>query len=317
MKKILITGSSGLLGRELVRQLKKRGYKPLGIDLLPAPTTRQIVDIQDKDALASCLAGCQGIIHTAALHGRHTALGYLRRPFIEANVLGTLNLLELAVVQGVEKFIYTSTTSIYGAAMYHPEQAVWVDEALTPIPRDIYDITKQAAENLCLDFSRKEGLRGAILRISRFMEEPPNVLANHRLYRGLDVEDGAMGHILALEAELEGFETFNLAAAKPFRREDLADLRQDPQKAILRYFPQAAQQYASLGWQFPNSIDRVYVIEKAERLIGYRPKGSRNNKLLRIDEVILCANKAKNVGIVELRRGFLTPLACKRTRLNG
>jgi len=45
-------------------------------------------------------------------------------------------------------------------------------------------------------------------------------------------------------------------------------------------------------------------------------KGLRNNKFLRIAEVVLCANKAKNVGIVELRRGFLTQVACKRTRLN-
>ncbi|QHT68063.1 NAD-dependent epimerase/dehydratase family protein [Rhodocytophaga rosea] len=68
---------------------------------------------------------------------------------------------------GIKKFLY-STTSIYGNAMVHASQAVWVEENLLPDPRDIYDITKLTAELLCRDFFEKEGIETTVLRVSRF-----------------------------------------------------------------------------------------------------------------------------------------------------
>jgi nucleoside-diphosphate-sugar epimerase len=54
------------------------------------------------------------------------------------------NLLEAALENGAKRFVYTSTTSLYGHAMVSPEKAVWVTERLVPQPRDIYDVTKIA-----------------------------------------------------------------------------------------------------------------------------------------------------------------------------
>ena len=156
--------------------------------------------------------------------------------------------------------------------MADPERAVWVDEELRPEPRDIYDITKQAAEALCRDFFEQEGLQTVVLRVSRFLPEPVNLAANHRFYRGLDERDGARGHLLALEHDFSEFEIFNISAGSPFQREDLGQLKQAPRQVITRRLPWAALAYEQLGWHFPASIDRVYSIEKARRLLGYAPQ---------------------------------------------
>ncbi len=269
---LLVTGSSGRLGREVVLLLRARGYQVVGVDLISAPTTDILLDIRDAEALLAVTRGVGAILHTAALHGKHYDLHFPRLEFVRTNIEGTLNLLNACVTHGIPKFLYTSTTSIYGEAMVNPDQAVWVDEELTPQPRDIYDITKQAAEGLCRDFFAKEGVQTTVLRVSRFLPESENLAANHRCYRGLDERDGALGHLLALEYAFSTFEVFNISAGSPFERDDLVELKHNPAAAIRRRMPEAAAVYAQRGWEFPTSIDRVYRIEKAQRVLGYRPQ---------------------------------------------
>ncbi|OUJ74694.1 NAD-dependent epimerase/dehydratase family protein [Hymenobacter crusticola] len=269
---VLVTGSSGRLGRETVLLLRAKGYTVIGADLMPAPTTDALLDIRDADAVQELTRGVGAIIHNAALHGKHYDLHVPRLEFVRTNIEGTLHLLNACVAHGIPKLLYTSTTSIYGQAMVHPDQAVWVDEQLVPQPRDIYDITKQAAEALCRDFFDKENVQTAVLRVSRFLPEPPNLTLNHRLYRGLDERDGALGLLLALEHALAGFDTFNISAGSPFQPEDVTQLRHNPAAVIRHRLPQAADVYARLGWVWPASIDRVYSIDKAQRVLGYQPR---------------------------------------------
>lgn len=269
---VLVTGSSGRLGRELVLLLRSHGYSVVGVDLAPAPTTDRLLDVRDAEAVLAATRGMGAILHAAALHGKHYDLQCPRLDFVRTNVEGTLHLLDACVAHGIPKFLYTSTTSIYGQALVHPGQAVWVDEDLVPQPRDIYDITKQAAEALCRDFFEKEGVQTTVLRVARFLPEPENLAVNHRLYRGLDERDGALGHLLALEHDFATFEVFNISAGSPFEREDLVQLKRDPAAAIHRRVPEAAAVYAQRGWAWPASIDRVYCIEKAQRVLGYEPR---------------------------------------------
>src|SRR5262249_52881349 len=86
---------------------------------------------------------------------------------------GTLALLEEAVTAGVKSFIFTSTTSAFGAALTPAagEPAIWVTEDVTPIPRNIYGMTKVAAEALCQLFFREHRLPAIVLRTSRFFPE--------------------------------------------------------------------------------------------------------------------------------------------------
>ncbi len=269
---VLVTGSSGQLGREIVRQLRQAAHYVVGVDVLPAPTTDQQLDIRDKTKVLAATRGMDAVIHTAAVHGKQYALGYPRGAFTGTNIDGTLHLLEACVAHGIRKFLYTSTTSIYGHAMAHHRQAVWVDEALPPDPRDIYDITKLTAELLCRDFFEKEGVQATVLRVSRFLPEPENTVAIHRLYRGLDERDGAKAHLLALEKDFDRFEVFNVSARSPFGKADLAGLKTDPQEVIKKYYPDVERVFAARQWVFPQSIDRVYAVGKAEQLLGYAPQ---------------------------------------------
>lgn len=269
---VFVTGSAGRLGQEVVLLLRQRGYAVVGADLVPSPTTDLLLDVRDLPAVLAATRACGAVVHTAALHGKHYDLRMPRLEFVRTNVEGTLNLLNACVVHHIRKFLYTSTTSIYGQALVNPAQAVWVDEELPPQPRDIYDITKQAAEALCRDFFAKEGLEATVLRVGRFLPESPNLAANHRLYRGLDERDGALGHLLALEHAFSSFEVFNIAAGSPFEPADLVLLKQDPAAVICRRLPDAARVYHHRNWVFPTSIDRVYRIEKAQRILGYQPR---------------------------------------------
>ncbi len=268
--RILVTGSSGILGSEIVRQLSKHDL--ITIDITPSETTKFIIDVKDRDKIFKITKDVDVIIHTAAVHGKHVDLNYPKMEFIRTNIEGTLNLLEAAVYNNIKKIIFTSTTSIYGKAMVDSEKAVWVDEDLVPMPRDIYDISKLAAENLCLDFSEKYNIPAFVFRISRFMDEPINDIANYRLYRGIDVRDGAAGHILSIESGLTGFNLFNLSNDTLFKKEDLIKLKTNPKEVILKYYKDVENIYKKRKWIFPETIDRVYVIDKAKKLLGYKPE---------------------------------------------
>ncbi len=138
--RILVTGSSGHLGAAIAEQLSM-SHEPIGIDLLPGRWTQHVVSIADRDAVFQVASGVDSIVHTASLHQPHLAT-HAKQSFIDTNITGTLNLLEAAVQAQVQRFVYTSTTSLYGWAMVPREAAVWVTEDLVPRPRDIYDIPR-------------------------------------------------------------------------------------------------------------------------------------------------------------------------------
>ena len=161
------------------------------------------------------------------------------------------------------------------------QAAAWLDEDFAPLePRNIYGVTKLAAEQLCRLYHRQHGLAVLVLRTARFFPEDddthaepsgPNLKANELLGRRLTVEDAAEAHALALErAPSLGFETFIVSAPPPFARQDCAALMDDAPAVIARYFPEAAALYARAGWTLPGHINRVYDPSKAEALLGFR-----------------------------------------------
>ncbi len=270
--RILVTGSSGKLGSVTVRNLRRAGHDVTGIDLLASGTTDHLLDVQRAETVIEFTSGYEAIIHTAALHGRHMDLNYSRQSFIDTNITGTLNLLNACVKNGIKRFLFTSTTSIYGNALVDAEKAVWVTEELIVQPRDIYDITKQTCEELCRDFFEKEQLMTSVYRVGRFLPEPDNLMLNHRLYRGLDERDGAEALRLGAETDFTSFQIFNISSGSPFEIEDLTELKFDPLNVIAKRIPKAIEIYRQKGWNFPASIDRVYRSDKAMLLLGYNPK---------------------------------------------
>lgn len=271
--RILVTGSSGQLGAETVRQLARRADEVIGLDLCAGEATTHVGSINDAQLVFELTRGVEAIVHTASLHAAHIE-SHSPKDFVETNLNGTINLLDAAARHGVKRFVYTSTTSVYGHAMVSDEHAVWVTEDLVPQPRDIYDVTKLAAEQLCAIAARRHGMTCLSLRVSRFFPEPPRLMAIYRLCRGVDVRDASAAHVLAVDAALPtgSFDVYNISARSPLCRDQLHRLKHHADRVLRAQFPWIDGAFERRDWKLPTSIDRVYVTEKAERVLGYRPE---------------------------------------------
>ncbi|KAG7144292.1 hypothetical protein HYQ46_006968 [Verticillium longisporum] len=133
---VLVTGSAGHLGCALMLSLASHGHSPIGIDMLAADTTTHVGSIADRPFVASIFARYPSIKH-------------------------------------IESFVFISTTSTFGRAL-SPQKgspAAWIDEAVVPIPKNIYGVTKVAAEDLCRLVHSQTRMPVLVLRTSRFFPE--------------------------------------------------------------------------------------------------------------------------------------------------
>jgi nucleoside-diphosphate-sugar epimerase len=257
----------------------------VGLDVAPGAHTDWIGSVADATVIARVFAEhrIEAVIHAGALHKPDIA----RCPsqaFVDVNVTGTLNLLQAAVAAGHDRFVFTSTTSLMISEAIRRglgDEAVWLDENSGPLqPRNIYGVTKLAAEGLCRLHHSDHGLNCVILRTARFFPEEDdthrdltgeNLKANEFLHRRLTVDDAAAAHLAALERAPElGFDTFVISAPVAFRRCDAAALKRDAASVVARYFPDAPALYREKGWRLPASIGRVYDSSRAERRLGFR-----------------------------------------------
>ena len=289
---ILVTGSSGWLGQTLVPRLARDGHEVVGLDPEPGATTSVVGSVVDRALVRRVIRdeGITAIVHAAARHKPHIET-HDNSEFVAVNVQGTLNLLEEAVAPGspVDRFVFTSTTSLMISQEIRDgkaggaKAAVWIDETMAPLkPRNIYGVTKLAAEELCRLFNHLHKLPVLILRTSRFFPEEDdmahaiaqsgeNTKANEFLFRRLSVEDAAEAHVVALAKAKEiGFDTFIVSAPTPFTRDDCHDLITDAPAVVARLFPEYRTHYGQRGWTMFDTIDRVYDAGKAERVLGFR-----------------------------------------------
>jgi UDP-glucose 4-epimerase len=289
--RVLVTGSSGWLGQTLVPRLKCNGHTVIGLDSLPAATTDVLGSIVDRALVSSAIRdhGIDAIVQAAARHKPHIDT-HDNSEFVAVNVQGTLNLLEEAVAPGskVDRFVFTSTTSLMISQAIRDgraggaRKAVWIDETMTPLqPRNIYGVTKLAAEELCRLFHQLHKLPVLVLRTSRFFPEKDdmahaiaqsdeNTKANEFLFRRLTVEDAAESHVVALARAPEiGFDTFIVSALTPFSPADCEALIADAPSVVAHYFLDYRDLYANRGWTMFDSIDRVYDSRKAAERLGF------------------------------------------------
>lgn len=282
----LVTGSAGHLGEALVRSLRDRGEPVRGLDINASPTTDLVGSITDVALVRAAMRGVTSVLHTATLHKPHVVT-HTKQQFVDTNISGTLTLLEAAVAADVGAFVCTSTTSMFGHAMRAgvDQPAVWVTEDLQPVPRNIYGVTKTAAEQLCELIQRRDGLPVLVLRTSRFFPEADddesrraamddgNLKTLEYLYRRVDIEDVVDAHLLARQRAPElGFDRFIISATTPFRPEDVHALRNDAPAVLARRLPAATRTLAALGWQMAPGIDRVYDNSRARTVLGWAPR---------------------------------------------
>jgi UDP-glucose 4-epimerase len=303
--RILVTGSSGWLGQTLVPRLKNGGHTVIGLDPVPAPTTDIVGTVEDRDTVRRAIRGhaIQAIVHAGALHKPHVATHDTSK-FIAVNAQGTLNLLEEATAPGspVDRFVFTSTTSlmisqeIRDAHKRGIDRAFWIDEEMIDLqPRNIYGVSKLAAEHLCRMVHGSSGLPIVILRTARFFPEEDdmaheiiqsgaNTKANEFLFRRLTVEDCAAAHVVALDrAPQIGFDTFIVSALTPFSPDDCEQLMDYAPLVVHRYFPRYREIYARRGWTMFDYIDRVYDSTKAMRRLGFVCKTDFGDILTQLD----------------------------------
>ncbi|WP_428266759.1 NAD-dependent epimerase/dehydratase family protein [Haliangium sp.] len=286
MNRILVTGSSGHLGEALVTRLRNDGHDVVGLDILPGPTTTTVGSICDPAVVGRVMAGVDAVVHTATLHKPHVAT-HTREQFVATNLTGTVRVLEAAAAAGVERFVFTSTTSAFGRALTVASgaPAAWISEEVVPIPKNIYGVTKVAAEDLCELVHRDTGLPCLVLRTSRFFPEDDddpgardrygdqNLKANEFLYRRVEIGDAVDAHLLALARAPElGFDKFIISATTPFSREHTAALGTDAAAVVAGLFPEVVSLYADRGFTLPASLDRVYDNARARRVLGWRPR---------------------------------------------
>ena len=233
------------------------------------------------------MRGVTAVLHAATLHKPHVA-SHSRQAFVDINVTGTLNLLEAAVAEKRARFIYTSTTSSFGDALTPPAgaPAAWITEDVAPIPKNIYGVTKVAAEDLCQLFHRNQRLPCLVLRTSRFFPEQDDVPRETRGLRRRQPQDqraavSAGGRrrrgrprTCARWTRRASWDSGASSSARPRRSRaptppSSAATRRGCSQGRCRSTPAI---YSARGWKMLPTLDRVYDNERARLLLGWQPQ---------------------------------------------
>lgn len=310
MSKIyLITGGAGFLGINLTRYLLEKGNKVRSLDIAPFAYAEKgkvdvlTGDIREKAVVQEAAKGCHVIVHAAA------ALPlYSKKDIYSTEVDGTRNVLEAALVQGVEKVIHISSTAVYGVPEHHP--ITEEDELVGVGP---YGEAKIEAEKLCSEY-RNRGLCVSVLRPKSFIGPErlgvfailyewakegrnfPIIGSGKNVYQLLDVEDlcAAIYQASVLEQEKMN-DVFNIGA-KNFNtlREDFQAVLDTagygkkiipfpaaPAILLMRFF-ELFRISPLYRWVYETVYRDSYVsIEKAEKFLGFTPKYSNREALIR------------------------------------
>ena len=295
---ILITGAAGFIGSHLVERLRQRGERLLCLDNFDAYYSAALkrqnlsealdrldscfvqADIRDHGLLERLFKGHQvtTVVHLAARAGVRASLEN-PVPYFETNVLGTLSLLEACRTFGVKRFVFASSSSVYGES--HAAPAV---ENTTPCrPLSPYGASKLAAETLCELYSRlcdmttvalrfftvygpRQRPDMAIRRFTKLIDEGKEVFVYGDGSSSRDytfVTDTVDGIEAALRLPLRGYQVFNLGRGQPVTLLDLIGLIEQEleSKARVRFLPHRD------GDPLATCAD----INKARTVLGYHP----------------------------------------------
>ena len=210
-KKILITGSNGFIGSYLVRCLKKTDYSLI-------PLTSKQIDIRDPK-IKRFFKGVDIVVHLAAIGENYRPQNL--SDFLDINVFGTINLLEAAKNTKIEKFIFASSTKVYGKPLYFP-----IDEEHPLLPQTFYAVSKALAEEncslykdlfdvICLRFSNVYGpgnKKGVVYNFLRgFLKKTPiEVRGGSKKINLIYVDDVISAIRKSIEVEIS--EVFNICS---------------------------------------------------------------------------------------------------------
>jgi len=297
--KALITGAAGFIGSHLSERLLADGWDVVGVDNFddfydPQIKHRNIsdclknknfqlieADIRDGEAMEKAAGeDVRIIVHLAALAGVRPSIA---QPLLYAdvNVNGTMVLLELAKKHGIDKFIFSSSSSVYG----NNKKVPFSEDDNVDFPISPYAATKKAGELICHTYHHLFGMSITCLRFftvygprqrpdlaihkfSRLIEQnkPIPVYGDGSMMRDFTYIDDIVNGIVAAMGRCEGFNTYNLGESEPITVNDLiAGIEKAlGKKAIRQYQPPQ-----------PGDVERTYAdVTKAVRDLDYQPATS-------------------------------------------
>jgi nucleoside-diphosphate-sugar epimerase len=308
---ILITGGSGFLGINLVRHLIRTGFENLTVlDIadFEYPDVKNKIrfikgDVRDRQAILGAMADTRCVVHTAAALPLYKA-----EDIYSTEVEGTKNILAVSLQKNVDRFIHISSTAVYGIPDHHPLLETDKLDGVGP-----YGNAKILAEEACLEY-RQKSLCVSILRPKSFVGPErlgvfallydwakdsrnfPMIGSGTNRYQLLDVEDLCDAITLCISGEKTKVnDTFNIGAREfATMREDfqavldhagfgkkIVSFPASPVVAILKLleFFRLSPLYK---WIYETASEDSYVsIAKAERVLGFQPRYSNKQALIR------------------------------------
>ncbi len=293
--KCLVTGAAGFIGSRLSLRLLHEGYKVIGIDSFTDYYAREL-----KEQNLALLQGLQGflflsedinsldlvkwiqevdvVFHLAAQAGVRSSWGTHFSVYTQNNIVATQSLLEAAKESGIEKFVYASSSSVYGASPDLPSK-----ETSPTLPYSPYGVSKLAAEHLCTLYAANYGVPTVSLRFftvygpgqrpdmafhkffkALAQDQPITVFGNGEQTRDFTYIDDIIDANLAALTHGRPGEVYNVGGGHRRILKDLFPIFENVSGRTLR-----------LEWQNPQKGDVLHTsadIEKAARDLGYAPR---------------------------------------------
>jgi UDP-glucuronate 4-epimerase len=294
--KALVTGAAGFIGSHLSERLLKDGWTVVGADSFDAfydpgikrrniagclshPAFRLLeADIRDKKAMDRAVEGDTNVIvHLAARAGVRPSIAEPAL-YADVNINGTVTLLEAARQRDIPRFVFASSSSVYG----NNRKVPFSEDDNVDFPISPYAATKKAGELICHTYHHLHGLAInclrfftvygprqrpdlAIHKFARLIEDgrPIPVYGDGTMMRDFTYIDDILNGIVAAMDCCTGYEIYNLGESQPISVNDLiAELEHAlGKKATRQYLPPQ-----------PGDVDRTYAdVTKAESHLGYKP----------------------------------------------
>jgi nucleoside-diphosphate-sugar epimerase len=269
--RIAVTGASGKAGRAAVRDLVEHGHDVIAIDLLPSsdPGVRILqADLTDYGQAIDALDGVESVVHLANIPADRL------RPPVEtfnANVTMNFNVFYAATRLELQRVVWASSETTLGLPFDAPPRYLPIDEDHYPYPSTTYALSKVASETIAAHIAGWSAIPFVALRFSNILDvtdyagfpehfDDP-ALRKWNLWSYIDLRDAAAACRLALEASVEGAESFVIAAPDTVMTTPTAGL-------VSRFFPGVEVR------REPSEFGSLMSGERARRLLGFEPRHS-------------------------------------------
>jgi nucleoside-diphosphate-sugar epimerase len=271
--KILVTGATGKVGSRFVPRLLSKGHQVriLVRDAAKASTLAQLGaevitgDLFDSNTLATAVKDMDAVIHLAALFRTFTD----NEGIIKTNHDGTVALAKAAIAAGVKRFVFTSTSNVYGSGYRHPAKE---DDVVNINDPRAYSSSKVAAEQELLALHKSDGLDVRVLRlVFVYGDKDPHIEEILPLLKKMNKHSGwrmhmvhhldvAQGLLMLLTTDGLDGETFNIADDAPITLYELADS-----------FGKAAESFDAVEGPLNDPFEGIMDVSKLRSKTGFRP----------------------------------------------